>query len=387
MSTSSVEAKNCQFICVKAASVTPEIPKAVTSFTNQVDRVFRGLGRPVFYNLLSEIANKSVFIIGDRGTGKTRTIVETPVLDGCIGKNWFSFTYEELGNFCFANFEEEGQTELKGKNLVFKVPELSSFSEYHREILLTVISTIITDKSYEHRTKHSPFLSLKDCRLTCLIAIQPFLYSTLCSRFEQWESMSYDRFTKFLLLNPIRNSSIDDDVVLNLKFPKFAPLQNISLSANLNLDCVNNLLREQLSKGRSKIYASDYLKAYANFKGQTQVTQDDVREFHYLFRPYLDSFNRLQFSRDFESFKVVVSTGTLKVLTAIASFSLHGVQKKTLVSQLKCTDKMVEDTTSFLAKIGLISKTEDEHGVGKPVTYKLSEDLIDYFKTYDEAIQ
>jgi DNA-binding HxlR family transcriptional regulator len=362
---------------------SPKIPNVITDFTNQVDRTFRGLGRPVLYNTLSIIANKSVFDIGDRGTGKTRVIRLTPSPQGSLAKKWNSFTYEELSDFCYDN-QTEGFKGVLGRNIVFKVEELSSLQEYHRELLLTVISTIITDKGYKHQTKWSPFLNFESCHLTCLIAIQPILYSRLCNSYEQWESMSYDRFTKFLLLNPLRNSDIDFDN-LTLTLPPIKPIQTISLPEKLDVKKVNNLFKEQLSQGRSMLFTNDYLKAYASFKGQSEVTEADVEEFHYLFKPYLHCFNILQ-KADYE-YKVTVNSGNLKVLTAIANFGLKPVPKKELTQMLKCSDKMIEITTNNLLEHHLITKTEEENSQGKPVSYELSEELKTYFKEYNKGIQ
>lgn len=357
--------------------ISPSIPKTVTEFTNKIDRVYRGLGRPILFNVLSVLANKSVLLIGNRGFGKTLAIKQTPIPHGYLVKNWDSFTFDQLNSFCRKN-RDEGFNGILGRHLVFKIEEISALQQYHRELLLTVISKIITDRNYEHVTSWTPNLSFENCRLTCLIAIQPVIYSTLCSKNSQWKAMSSDRFVKFLLLNPLRNKTVD---FTNLDLTcEINSIKDVTLPENLDVTKVNDLFVDQISAGRSRLYTDSYLKAYAKFNGKATVTQSDVEEFEFLFKPYLKSFNDLQ--RALPDYSLYVSAGDLKVLMAIASCGLRKVSKQELIKILKCSKKMLEKTTSNLIGAGLINKVEDKNERGKPVSYELNGYLKKYFTEY-----
>jgi hypothetical protein len=179
----------------------------VDDFICQVESAYPGLGVPVLYGLLSILANKSVFYIGGRGVGKTRIIQCTPDVDDYDTSKWDTFTMGELSDLCKRLSNNADPIEFEGihdNQLVFKVKDFSTLSEYHRWTFLTICSKIISDGDYTHITIVTPYLKFENCKLAMLVAIQPILYSHLCNRDTQWESMSTDRFTKFLVLNPLR---------------------------------------------------------------------------------------------------------------------------------------------------------------------------------------
>jgi hypothetical protein len=192
------------------------VPASINDFVTQVERTYKGLGLPVLYGTLSILANKSVFFISGRGTGKTRTIKCTPDIQETIPRKFDAFTLDELNTLCEENID--GSTDcVHDKHFVFKVKDFSLLSEYHRDMFLTVCSGIIADGEYHHVTKLFPYLNIEHCKLTMLIAIQPRIYSLMSRRCPQWESMSYDRVSKFLCLNPLRNgNTVDEDFVPTL---------------------------------------------------------------------------------------------------------------------------------------------------------------------------
>ena len=131
----------CQQFNLKALFPVNRLNAPVFDFVKQIDRVYRGLGIPALYGTLSILANKSVFFIGDRGTGKTRIIRLIPPIDRTETSKWDTFTLQELSNYCQQLSGNEKY--LADKHLVFKVEEFSTLSDYHREIFLTVCSKIV----------------------------------------------------------------------------------------------------------------------------------------------------------------------------------------------------------------------------------------------------
>ena len=331
-------------------------------FINQIDRMYTGLGIPTLYGTLSILANKSVFYIAGKGLGKTRVINLIPKIEGTTEKRMDTFTLSALDGY-----------EIQNEHLVIRVEDFSSTSEYHRETFLRVFSKIISDGSYNHHTKgpNGVSIDIKNCRLTVLAAVQPLLYSNLCNKFTEWQSMSSDRFSKFMLLNPLRSETIDEEFVPTL--PREIR-DNVRFSSNdVDLGKVVSMYERQLSSGRAFLYARDYVKAFARFLAAEKVEQKHVFQFYQLFHPYLESFNVLQEAKDLDS-PIVVNTGKMKLLTQIARHS-DVVDKKKLADILCVTERHIERCAEELLNIGLIEKP-------RQAEYCLSKDLRQFFKWY-----
>jgi len=349
----------------------------IFDFANQIDQVYRGLGNPTLYSTLSILANKSVFFIGESGTGKTRTIRLTPKIEGTYVSKWDTITYEELSDYCgsLTNYRKEI---IRNKHLVFKIEEFATFSDYHRELFLTVGSRIISDGRFVHTTSRSPFLNIQDCKLTMLVAIQPLLYNRLCLKYTEWEALSHDRFTKFLVLNPLRQER-------TVNIPLVATLpRKISTQATLNenevdLNILVNLFKKQVSDGRATLYARDYARAMARFMGAESVEQKHVNLFHQLFYPYLNSFKVLQKADDLNSPRKV-TTANLRLLGEIAKYTDY-VSKSKLADDLEVDKRNIERPAKELLEVGLIEKPSPKAG-----RYRISEPLRKYFDEYDGRI-
>lgn len=346
------------------------------SFIYQMEKIYRGLGIPVLYGTLSILANKNVFFIGGRGTGKTRIINCIPDIENTCPSKWDTFTLGELDNLCsiFSSQEDDNSflddVGIHDKHFVFKVEDFSTLSEYHREIFLTVCSKISSDGNYRHVTSITPNLRIENCKLTMLIAIQPKLYSLLCNRYTQWETMSYDRFTKFLVLNPLRQGRTVDVPFVPTLPRKISP--SAILPENIDLDSLITLFKGHVSEGRASLYARDYAIAMARFFGKTEVEQEDVDLFLKIFSPYLNSFSVLQERRNLDS-PITVSSGHMELLTEIAKY-LEGVSKQQLSQNLMVTERHIERCASFLLEKEVIEENNNK--------YYLSEDLIQFFEWY-----
>jgi hypothetical protein len=347
------------------------VPASIHDFVTQVERTYRGLGLPVLYGTLSILANKSVFYVGGRGAGKTRTIKCIPNIQGTIASKWDAFTLDELNALCGQHID--GTDCVHDKHFVFKVGEFSTLSEYHREVFLTVCSSICADGEYRHVTTVLPNLNIEHCKLTMLIAIQPRIYSLLCNRCTQWESMSYDRVSKFLFFNPLRNgNTVDEDFVptLSRETPPSA-----TLPTSLDLRELIYLFRSQVSEGRASLYARDYAVAMARFQGKSEVNQNDIDTFYKLFSPYLDSFSRLQERESFEE-AVTVHSGHIELLTEIGKH-FEGTSKQDLSTSLRLSERHIERCAQSLIEKELIREEEGR--------YHLYFDLEQFFNWYRDT--
>jgi len=345
-----------------------------------IESKYKGLGIPVTYGILSVLANKSVFFIAGRGVGKTRVISSIPHVEDHFETKFDTFTYGELDTLCQSlapNQTEMTENYLGGvenKKLVFIVKEFSTLSEYHREVFLTVCSRVALDGDYTHITTVTPHLRFENCKLSMLVAIQPRLYSQLCNRYTQWENMSSDRFTKFLLLNPLRqNITIDEQFVATLprEIPNAATLQN-----GLNMEKLVNLFEGQISGGRAYIYARDYAMAFARLQGKTEVTQEDNELFYRLFSPYLQSFTILQERANLEA-SVTVSSGNIELLVEIGKYP-EGIAEGNLALSLMVTTRHIERGLGFLLAKDLIAERDNR--------YYLNDELQEFFTWYRDTL-
>ena len=366
-----------QFFAMIEAECNGNITEPIDDFVKQIEVNYPGLGLPALYATLSILANKSVFFIGGRGTGKTATIRCVPEVENHVTEKFDAFTMGELDDFCkkvAGNYDLTTTYEgVQNKNLVFIVKDFSSLTEYHRSVFLTICSRIALDGDYQHITTITPHLKFEKCRVAMLNAIQPRLYSLLCNRFTQWDNMASDRFTKFLMLNPLRKGTTNDiEVVATLrrKIPSDA-----NIPKNVDLTQLTELFNGQVSEGRTYLYSRDYAKAIARFQGKTEVCQGDVNLFYKLFSPYLQSFTKLQQRRDLEA-TVTVSSGYMELLTEIAKH-LEGIEKAELATKLMVTERHIERGLEFLVDREIVRHTEN--------SYRLSAELEEFFNWYKDT--
>lgn len=349
----------------------------VYDYINQIDRVYKGLGIPVLYGTLSILANKSVFFIGGRGTGKTRTIKLVPTIEGTNVSPWSTFTYQELSDYC-QRIMNPFTRSVRDRHLVFKIEEFATFQKYHKELFLTVGSRISSDGSFVHVTRHSPFLNIQNCRLTMLVAIQPILYNKLCTGYDEWEALSSDRFTKFIIINPLRNKTLDAKLIPTL--PRKINQQVTINQDKVNLNNLISMFKGHVSEGRATSYARDYAVAMTKFMGAKTVEQKHIDLFHKLFHPYLNSFAVLQRAKDLDS-PVMVATGSMRLLGEIGKY-MDYVTKAKLAKDLHVSERSIERPAKELLAAGLIEKPS-EHAA----KYRLSKPLREYFQRYNEKSQ
>jgi len=265
---------------------------------------------------------------------------------------------------------------IQNEHLVIKVEDFSSTGKYHRETFLKVFCKIISDGNFNHHTKgpNGMNIDIQNCKLTALVAIQPRLYSKLCSKLEEWPTMVSDRFSKFILLNPLEKEIKDVEYVPTL--PRKIS-NNVRLSLEeVDLSKIVSMYRRQLSETRAFLSARDYVKALARFLGADTVQQWHADLFYKLFHPYLDSFSELQRAEDLDS-PVIVSAGKLRLLSEIGKTSDY-VEKKKLAEDLHVEERSIERPAKELVKIGLIEKPSPSAG-----KYRLSKPLRDHFNWCD----
>ena len=339
----------------------------ILDFISPIDKTYRGLGIPTLYGALSILANRSVFFIGTRASGKSRTIKSVPEVKDTFEQSWDSFTLQGLAM-------RVGKR--ANQHLVWKIDEFGTFSKYHRRLFLDVVPKIISEGEYTHITR-SLTIIIQNCKLTLLIALQPILYSQLCRTENRWEAMATDRFSRFVLLNPLRSKTTDID--LNIKLDALTPAK----LGNVNLKKVVSLYKHQLSMRRAELFARDYVKAMAGFLGELKATQKHADLFYNLFWVYIQPFNQLQYAKDLEK-PIEIQAGMLKLFSKIGCYN-NGVTKQDLADTFKVTPRNIEKYASGLIAYKLIKKVSGG-GRGHHTKYRVSPKIEKFFKEYDGSL-
>ena len=189
---------------------------------------------------------------------------------------------------------------------------------------------------------------------------------------------SDDRFSKFLLLNPLRPDT--KDVALNLNVPSdLIPIEDMKVG-NANLEKIE-VYTGQVSKGRAYLYARDYAKNLGSFLGESILKQEHADKFYELFHPYLNSFSTLQYAKDLES-PVEVSAGEMKLFTEIGSYK-ESIRKDQLASKLRVGERNSEIYTEKLLKRGLIIKKTHNGQKDEETEYSINPSTELFFKKYE----
>lgn len=374
-----------------------DIPSKVQTFIKRIDRTHKGLGVPMFFTHLSVLARKSAFLIGEMGTGKGTAISRTDkIRRTTIEQEWFSFTYTELASRI---------GEVADTDLLFKIPEWSVLSEYHRDMFLTIISHVITDHNFykELRDKENPVINIKDCELTTLIAIQPLKFNQMITHNENWGSLSSDRFIKFCLLNPLRDDTVEPER-LNLRMPDalIDPLDGESERYGYDYNTriyhepkiLMQLFGKQISVGRKKLYARDYLRAYCQFVGDKTARPKHELELLKLFAPYISIWERMYYPKGYDIAKApTFDIGGYRLLQALAylqgsitskelaKYFYLGYEEEGEALVTERSERNIRRYGERLRRMNLISITEDS-----PKRLALAGWLKEHFDWYRDLI-
>lgn len=349
-----------------------------------IEYTHTGLGVPMTFNILSSIANTSVFNVGSSGSGKTRMILGIVKGMGKLAnskiQNWNAMTYYQL-------LEQIGIQ--IGKRLIWTVEEWSMLSAYHQDTLLLISSKVNTDRTFERlmqKGQNTFMIKIDDCDLSVLIAIQPFKFTRLMKHNEAWNAIASDRFIKFLLINPLKVTT--SDTVPHFELP----------------DCVNNnlertplpkvanpilveLFLEHLTKSRAELASLRYMKAWNLYNDQQEFTEVDAMSFYALFSPYLELYPILIKGVDpdqEESFY----TGAFRTLEFFMQNYPHSVHVSEIVDHFHMVDPNVDEHWSertiyrhinVLEKRKIIDGSNPHYG-----KYSLSRRYSDFFDTYRE---
>jgi hypothetical protein len=236
------------------------------------------------------IANQSVFNVASSGKCKTHIIFS--ISEACktipdlVINNWNSVTYYEL---------VQKIALLIGKRLLWTVEEWSMLTDYHRELLMAVASKVQTDRKFERMVSAQGVpvtISIQDCDLVLIIAIQPFKFRKLMRESENWNSLANDRFIKLMLNNPLQKDTKKEPPkfsmpTLTQPFPHFVPNKDVL-----------ELMEMHLTRSRAELATIRYMNAWCQLNGGVQFEEKDGYAFKTIYWPYLELYNAMILSSD-----------------------------------------------------------------------------------------
>jgi hypothetical protein len=177
----------------------------------------------------------------------------------------------------------------------------------------------MTDKSYYHNVIGGENIDIKNCTLTCHIAIQPISYSKLLNQNVMWESLAKDRFLRFFMLNPIRKDTVNNPPeIIDLDC---TPLDDIYV--NTDISSLIHTFQNQVSIGRANNVSISIAKALASVMGYNTVNDTVVNFFNEFFKPYLDLIPSLEYRENAGS-EVKIHSGFINLISAVSEIETVG---------------------------------------------------------------
>jgi len=341
----------------------------------QVEATHRGIGVPLSFNILSVLAGQSVFNVASSGKCKTHMIYST--VDGCkvipnmTINNWNAMTYYEL-------VEKIGLQ--INKTLLWTVEEWSMLSDYHRELLMAIASKVQTDHNFERMVSVRGFatsISIQNCNLVLMIAIQPFKFGKLMRESDNWNSLANDRFIKMMLINPLQKDTKKYPPHFELPLLKFRELRQPAHPILLKM------LTDHLTGGRAELSALNYMNAWCTLNDKDVFTDIDASAFSILYGPYLSLYPLMIYTSDpdrEESFH----TGPFRI---VEYFMNHFDEQEITAQQLadsfhlaQSDDLVYLSSSSMYRHLNLLKHKKIL--TNNSPTWSLSPQYRDYFENY-----
>lgn len=243
----------------------------------QVEKTHKNLGLPLIFAKLVDLSDLGLFLIAERGKGKTT------VLD-MIRDTLRHRDVMEVSIISYAGLNKMAD-EMTNKQITMINRDFSTFyTDYLKDVAVNFISAIITDHSIKADTGKY-HLKIENCYISFLSATQPQMLEKI-NRIPTWESMYRDRFLRFPMLYWFGTPKYVKEP------PKISPISLISdldvvkiPSSIRDISTYNRMvavLERQTSEGRCRQYTDTLLKAHAALNGRDIVISKDL-EFLKLF--------------------------------------------------------------------------------------------------------
>lgn len=349
-------------------------------------------------------------LIGERGIGKGAVI--RAIRDYILKKDDVSRRYVNADRwYKYCNIKPEYVTNLdtvtlrqlaqvlflepvKDTTLYWTIEEYSLLQDYHRKMLLSIGSKLITERELDRTVGNygETRIKIKNCDLVMSIAIQPNQLQDTIQSEKDWESLANDRFIKFSMFNPLKNFRQSSGYPQFDFVPTFDSQNNITVLTDLRT--TRELFEGQISYDRLPLLAESMIKAYCQFEGYDHVGLIQELEFRNLMWPYVrffaDSLGTYLMSNEPN-----IRNADYKLLDWICKFP--NIEYIELQKKLRLQEKPLDERGYYrdgllpvkqvmyyanrLKQIQYIDFKEDS-----PATFNLSPKLQAYFDWYQSLV-
>jgi len=234
-----------------------------------VERTHKNLGLPTVFAKLVDLADMGLFLIADRGKGKT-TILDV------IRKELRHRDIMTVSIITYAGINKMAEN-MSDRSITMINRDFSSFyTDYLKDVAVNLIAQLITEHSVMASTGKYE-IKIDNCTISFLSATQPKMIERL-NGLPTWESMYKDRFFRLPLLYPLGTP----------KYQKEPPEVSSVLVSNSPISLPNSLrgsptyermlaiIERQTSEGRCRQHLDALLKSSAALNGRDVVLPCDI---------------------------------------------------------------------------------------------------------------
>jgi len=366
------------------------LPKHVIEFVKKIERTHKGLGIPFLLQYICFEANVSILWIGVKASGKS-TIIESFKIPKRYQYDVIDVPLYQVTKSKLAEYLDY----IENKKILLRLTELAQLSTYQKNIFLNLVGTMITSRNFDYTLSKEQKIVIIDSDLVVSAGIQPITYSKMTLENIEWEQFASDRLLKLLLINPVREGSvntrpfIDADLLYSKFYSGKIKWKQVDTSK------LEKMLKRQLTIWRSKEYIKRMLEAFTRLLGLKTVTQKTVNLLYLMLYPYVESFNQLNIRTDLDSDRKIWGAG-LELFSALANYfgesSLIGVTKYELSEELDVSVRAIEkilkqiNEIKELRRFDIIDVETKRIGKSFKTFIKLGENLRLFFNDFYHKI-
>ena len=335
------------------------------SIIAQTEKTHKNLGLYVVMNKMIDLANMGVLTVGPRGKGKTRAIealVSIPHRDILIVTN-----LTPAGLPKFTDKLDNNEVTVLNKDLA------GFYTDYLRDVGLNLVSSILTDHEYISSTGRH-YINIRNSTISFISCAQHNLMHSL-TKIDSWNSMYRDRLLRIYMLYWRKPEPTPERIKIRVDLNPI-PIDKVTIP----IDIVNkplykkieNIIIEQTSPGRGKLYIQNLLKASASLNGRDIVIDKDL-EFLSLFIIPM-GLEKLLSERLYGPGESLIFNHNAYALLFYV-YEQQEADRRDIVDYFKITRKTLKATMDYLMQYGLVKGT-----YGKPI-YRPSPIIEELFTT------
>ncbi|RLF99545.1 MAG: hypothetical protein DRN49_04215 [Thaumarchaeota archaeon] len=312
------------------ADIEREHEKSI-SIIESVEKTHYGLGRMALMEIISDIAGKTLLVIGSAGTGKSTVMraVERVIPRGTFKVD--SLTVSGLRHF---------QEKLNSANLTILVDDLSKAGTQYSESMTLVTLAELVYSGYFVKATSSFKIEIYGFSGSAIVNLQPIILKK-CTSTSEWESDIRDKTIRWYNLR-FPTDYVPRPPKISVDYD-YRNLEEIELSneirnSTLYQKLVSNFLHQHTFT-RAYQHANDMLRAIAILNDREKVSWTDVVVLEWLTRnlrlePYLFTKTHLEGSRQLDPDILPL----LGLCATYGEFSIHQIMVQFQIAERTAYD-------------------------------------------------